>query len=242
MQSGIKYGYGFSSIVIPYDGGNSSVYFGDVGSSIMRIFSAPGSGYIDFYNQLQFRYSSTQILPNLSNPFTPLTINSGGINVIGNVDASGSVIIPRGQGYFLRETNGNLTTKAFIIDHPDKPQTHYLVHVCLEGPEAGVYYRGKGTITNNDSVSISLPDYVENLATNFTIQITPIVSKDRIPKIYETSEVENNSFQVYGPNGSFYWHVYGERSAIIVEPRKEDINVYGDGPYTYYKVKQSGPS
>ena len=46
----------------------------------------------------------------------------------------------------------------------------YLVHVCLEGPEAAVYYRGKGEITNNNSVVIYLPDYVKNLATDFKRQ------------------------------------------------------------------------
>ena len=29
-------------------------------------------------------------------------------------------------------------SKSFIIDHPTDP-SKYLVHVCLEGPEAGVY-------------------------------------------------------------------------------------------------------
>ena len=46
--------------------------------------------------------------------------------------------------------------KSFIIDHPDD-SSKYLVHVCLEGPEAAVYYRGKGEITNNNSVVIYLP-------------------------------------------------------------------------------------
>jgi len=46
--------------------------------------------------------------------------------------------------------------KSFIIDHPKEPETKHLVHVCLEGPEAGVYYRGKGEITNNETVEISL--------------------------------------------------------------------------------------
>jgi hypothetical protein len=67
-------------------------------------------------------------------------------------------------------TNWN---KTFIIDHPDD-DSKYLVHACLEGPEVGVYYRGKGEITNNEFVEISLPDYVTNLATDFTVQISPI--------------------------------------------------------------------
>lgn len=126
--------------------------------------------------------------------------------------------------------------KTFIIDHP-LDSTKYLVHACLEGPEDGVYYRGKATIDNNESVTIRLPDYVENLASNFTIQITSIYSKERThANSYETSEIENNEFTVYGKNGSFYWYVYGMRNEIIVEPDKSSITVNGDGPYKWFNM------
>ena len=64
-------------------------------------------------------------------------------------------------------------SKTFVIDHPIN-ENKYLVHVCLEGPEAGVYYRGKSTITNNDSVKIELPDYLRHIGSNYTINITRI--------------------------------------------------------------------
>ena len=40
---------------------------------------------------------------------------------------------------------GELTagTKTFRIDHPVKPETHDLVHSCLEGPRADLIYRGQ---------------------------------------------------------------------------------------------------
>jgi hypothetical protein len=47
---------------------------------------------------------------------------------------------------FFNEYNNSLlynTSKTFIIDHPIK-KDKYLVHACVEGPETGVYYRGKG--------------------------------------------------------------------------------------------------
>jgi len=124
--------------------------------------------------------------------------------------------------------------KTFIIDHP-LDESKYLVHVCLEGPEAGVYYRGKATIENNTSVAIQLPDYVSPLATNLSAQITPIYSKDNKSKnIYETSEIDDNKFTVYGKNGSFYWTVYGTKDEINAEPNKSEINVQRNGPYTWY--------
>ena len=42
------------------------------------------------------------------------------------------------------------TAKTFVIPHPLK-NDKYLVHACLEGPEAGVYYRGTGKIKENEN-------------------------------------------------------------------------------------------
>jgi hypothetical protein len=47
------------------------------------------------------------------------------------------------------------------------------------------------------------------------------------------SEVEDNSFNVYGDNGSFYWLVHASRENINVEPYKNDVNVKGNGPYKW---------
>jgi hypothetical protein len=123
------------------------------------------------------------------------------------------------------------TSKTFVIDHPQDP-SKYLVHACLEGPESGVYYRGKGEITNNESATIVLPAYVEALATDFTVQITPIYSGKKLEPLY-TSEVENNSFTVYGENTKFFWTVQGKRGDIDVEHLKEDVKVNGSGPYRW---------
>jgi hypothetical protein len=120
--------------------------------------------------------------------------------------------------------------KSFIINHPVKPH-NFLVHACLEGPEAGVYYRGVGEILDNESTTIKLPYYVDKLATTFTIQITAIYN-GKI-NILNTSEVTNNTFIVYGNNCKFYWNVYGKRLDINIEPLKTDVNVRGNGPYLY---------
>jgi len=69
--------------------------------------------------------------------------------------------------------NGTLdaATKNFKIDHPTM-EGYYLIHSSLEGPERGIYYRGK-LKTNN---IIHLPDYWEDLTddTDITVQLTPI--------------------------------------------------------------------
>ena len=131
-------------------------------------------------------------------------------------------------------TNGSTynSVKSFIIDHPTN-KDKYLVHGCLEGPESGVYYRGKGEINNNTSTIVYLPDYVKDFADDLTIQITPIYNGLKNKEALSVSEIENNRFTVYGSNGKFYWIVYGKRSSIEVEPLKKDVHVKGDGPYKY---------
>lgn len=60
--------------------------------------------------------------------------------------------------------------KKFDIPHPTK-QGYRLVHTCLEGPEIGVYYRGKLTNSN----VIELPEYWRGLIDpeTITVNLTP---------------------------------------------------------------------
>jgi hypothetical protein len=161
------------------------------------------------------RYLSNSV----TNPFTPI------INANGVTGATGQV--------FYSTTDNTLyynSTKTFVIENPVHPDK-YLVHGCLEGPEAGVYYRGKSRIENGHSVTIELPYYVSSFATDFFIQVTPIYG-GKI-NVYNTSEIEHNKFTVYGENGEFFWIVKGQRALLDVDPNKEDVNVKGNGPYKY---------
>ena len=121
--------------------------------------------------------------------------------------------------------------KTFIINHP-KDNDKYLVHTCLEGPEVGVYYRGKSEITNDASVAINLPDYIPGWAYDFTVTVTGIY--DGKLKLYNASEVDDTgSFTVYGENGKFSWVAIGKRGDVNAEPYKNEIVVKGDGPYRW---------
>lgn len=62
------------------------------------------------------------------------------------------------------------TTKKFDIPHPTK-ENHRLAHACIEGPENGVYYRGRLVGTN----VIELPDYWMGLVDpeTITVNLTP---------------------------------------------------------------------
>jgi hypothetical protein len=137
------------------------------------------------------------------------------------------------NGVYYDTTSQNLyysATKTFVIDNPVH-SSKYLVHGCLEGPEAGVYYRGKGEITNDTCVIIELPYYVSSLATNFSVQVSAIFN-GKINN-YNVSNVVDNKFVVYGNNGKFHWIVYGTRQELDVDPNKSDVVVKGEGPYLW---------
>ena len=164
----------------------------------------------------------------------------GGTGIFNNLSLTGTTVelssstltsIP----VVMYDTNNQLvysTSKTFIIDHPLDTEK-YLVHVCLEGPEAGVYYRGKDEIVNHLCKTVELPDYVSTLATDFTVQITPIYNEQHDNSHLRVTEVENNQFTVYGNNGKFFWNVYGKRHDVEVEPFKNKVEVKGQGPYKW---------
>jgi len=155
-----------------------------------------------------------------------------GQSAIGQIGPTGptglSVTGPTGRS--CKGDTGPTGPKSFIINHPIQ-EDKYLVHACLEGPEAGVYYRGTGEILDKNSTVIELPHYVGAFATDFTVQITPIYN-GKINTL-NVSEITNNKFTVYGENCKFYWQVTGKRLEIITEPLKTDVEVKGQGPYLY---------
>jgi hypothetical protein len=123
-------------------------------------------------------------------------------------------------------------TKTFVIDHPTK-ENMYLVHACLEGPEAGVYYRGHATILEgSEYVEVLLPEYVSHFACDFTIQVTPVYD-GRKKSIYSMTEVADSKFRIYGDPGRVHWVVYGKRSSIVTECQKDLVDVQGSGPYKW---------
>jgi hypothetical protein len=142
----------------------------------------------------------------------------------------------QGSNTGIQGPQGYQGDKTFIIDHPTETNK-YLVHACLEGPENGVYYRGKGEITNDIYTTIQLPKYVVSLATNFTIHLSKKYNYENNNNLSFSDINENGEFIVYGTNCEFHWIVYGERKPLVVEPNKDEIIVQGSGPYTWYTMK-----
>jgi hypothetical protein len=145
-----------------------------------------------------------------------------------------------------------ILSKTFVIDHPIK-KDNYLVHACLEGPESGVYYRGTSCIPpTKHFIKITLPDYVAELMTEYTVYVSPIIDDAFIDKINDNvnipilaaSRVKKGKFKVFKQGSQnddktnciscyFDYIVFAKRLSIEIEPKKAEVVVKGDGPYTW---------
>lgn len=140
-------------------------------------------------------------------------------------DTSGVTIQPK------LHVEGTLTAKVknFAIPHPLNPD-ETLVHSSLEGPEAGVYYRGEGQLADG-TAQIELPPYFEMLThtKSRTVHLTAIGRK---PFLLSYDEVRDGKFMVFGtePEGRFSWEVRAVRAdveTINPEPDRHGKNESG---------------
>ena len=112
--------------------------------------------------------TSNVTIDNNAGSLTTLTLDATTTNT-NNIAASGTITA-------TSVTCGG--TKCFNIPHPSK-EGKRLVYACLEGPENGVYVRGR--LKNNNI--IELPDYWVDLVDpdSITVQLTPMgASQDLI--------------------------------------------------------------
>lgn len=95
------------------------------------------------------------------------TVDNGNKVINGNLIVDGSLVC---NNVSLRGTINVQAWKEFDIPHPTK-ENHRLVHACIEGPEIGVYYRGK----LKDKTFIELPEYWRGLVDSetITVNLTP---------------------------------------------------------------------
>ena len=101
----------------------------------------------------------------------------------------------------------NAITKSFLIDHPTK-QGKKLRYACLEGPENGVYIRGKLTKEN----VIELPEYWTKLVDpdSITVSLTPIGKGQKLSVL----DISNNQVVIEEEDSkdiNCFYVVYGER-------------------------------
>ena len=122
--------------------------------------------------------------------------------------------------------------KPFDLVHPSKGKGNRLRYACIEGPEVGVYYRGR--VRNKNNV-ITLPDYWKDLVhtDSISVQLQPIgAHQNVIVKRWDDSYIY---LQAQGgmPVDCFF-HVYAERkdvNKLVTEYEGDSWEDYPDPQY-----------
>ena len=177
-------------------------------------FSATGTDDTKFYKSTTTTNSTTRVFIEADDSYQnvlELFANGGAPNLVEGYD--------QGQASVFRvDAQGNLTaiSKAFDIPHPNpekKEQGMRLKHGNLEGPEHGVYIRGRQL---NDK-EIELPEYWRDLVDpdSITVQLTSVGSHQNL----YVKKIEDNV--VYIGNGNLfsnkidcYYFIQAERKDI----------------------------
>jgi hypothetical protein len=127
------------------------------------------------------------------------------INGLVNLSMTGE-LNGNGAAKLINFDEVSANVKNFDITHPTKGEPWRLQYTSLEGPEAGVYLRGKTT----DKV-IELPYYWTGLVhqDSITVQLTPIGS----PCLHYVEKVENNKVYIncQDEKPNCYYTIYGKR-------------------------------
>ena len=103
-------------------------------------------------------------------------------------------------------------TKRFDIPHPTKGDAYRLNHGCLEGPELGVYIRGK----LDGSHIIEIPEYWKGLVDydTITVQLTPFGKADSSLYVKEIGEDKIILSSDHLVQVKCFYQVYGERKDV----------------------------
>jgi len=155
------------------------------------------------------------------------------VKIIGDLEVTGDINGGNKGRLAERFDTADGLGKSFDIKHPTK-EGYRLRYACVEGPEIGVYYRGR----LKESNIIQLPEYWKNLVyeDSITVQLQPIGSNQNL-----VIQEFNNEFIVIAEDSTntdlitdlstidCFYHVYGERkdvNPVLVEYE-------GDSRYDY---------
>ena len=138
------------------------------------------------------------------------------------------------------KVNG-VAIKSFIIDHPTDGD-RYLVHACTESPHAGVEYWGETTLDDKGQAVVTLPAYFEALTKVDGRYVSVNTCSDEIRNASATYPTDG-TFTIHGGAGlKVTWLVKAVRAdadSMLVEPRRDQIDVHGTAPYLSYTLKDA---
>ena len=154
-------------------------------------------GTTDIENYIVFASTGVSAVDTTQDPLTSTGLryntSTSSLTVGGNVTLSGTL---------------TAVTKSFLIDHPTKDNMK-LQYASLEGPENGVYVRGR----LSDSNVIELPDYWTGLVdeSTITVNLTPIGSHQQL---YVEDIIDNTVVVSSNDTINCFYTVFAERNDV----------------------------
>ena len=153
-------------------------------------------------------------------PFSDSLYVLGTSKFMGNMTVAASITVTKDvtiggtmkAGYATWSGSIVATSKLFDIEHPSKGKGHRLAHASLEGPEIGVYYRGRLKSSN----TIELPSYWKELVRedSITVQLQPIGNRHFHLNVTEFDNEKIIIAEADDKPIDCFYHVYGERKDI----------------------------
>jgi hypothetical protein len=186
--------------------GDGTYHYDFLTSSFTRVFAV--SSVASSVNWIQIAPSATGNATSIS------TLGSDtNINIALTPKGTGGVGIGTTTPAYKLQVVGSFaaTTKSFVIDHPTKPDMK-LRYGSLEGPENGVYFRGR--LKNNNT--IELPDYWTGLVheDSITVNLTPI---GKAQNLYVEDIIDNKVIigsDCASNNINCFYTVFAERKDV----------------------------
>ncbi len=184
------------------------------GSNYGGKFEARGSGARAVYAEATSTTGFTIGVFGESNS-NALGIGVYGYNPVNNGETYGvfgKANSPSGFSVYAEGRFAASGSKSFQIDHPLRPETHYLNHFCFEGPEPQNVYNGAVLLDERGEAWVELPDYFESLNREPRYSLTAIGAP--MPNLHIASKVMGNRFKIAGgaPGNEVSWRIEAIRN------------------------------
>jgi hypothetical protein len=169
----------------------------------------------------------------VTGPTTNVVYIDGDLYVSGKVDCDNKGRLA------ARFSQADARPKPFDMVHPSLGEGHRLRYACIEGPEVGIYFRGR--LKNKNEIEI--PWYWKDLVhtESISVQLQPIgAHQDIIIKRWNDKKIYLQAKG--GMTIDCFYHVYAERkdvNALITEYKGNEWSDYPDQEYNdpQYKNK-----
>lgn len=159
-----------------------------------------------------------------------VSYSSSGRGVYGLAESSsgttygvwGQAWIPNGFGVFSQGDLSATGTKAFRIDHPLDPENRYLLHYAAESPQPQNFYLGNVVTDSKGFAWVTLPDYFQEINTNFKYQLTVISESSDFVQAMVSKKIQGVRFQIRtsAPNTEVSWRVDADRNDLYCQKKR----------------------